>query len=61
MHLSRRGQEIELCRDCPDWKYRSWKHNYWKIVKKAERKKAEKFSELNFQDAEGCITDPNEN
>lgn len=61
MHLSRRGQEIELCRDCPDWKYRSWKHNYWKIVKKAEKKKAEKFSELNFQDAEGCITDLNEN
>ena len=59
MHLSRRGQEMELCRNCPDWKYRSWKHNYWKIVKNAEKKKAKKFSELNFQDAQECITDLN--
>jgi len=35
-HLSRKGNEIEMCRNCPDWKYRSWKHNYWKIVKDAE-------------------------
>lgn len=57
MHLDRKGQEIELCRNCPDWKYRSWQHNYWKIVKNAEKKKAEKFSELNLQDTEGCISD----
>jgi radical SAM protein with 4Fe4S-binding SPASM domain len=43
MHLSRRGQEIELCRDCPDWKYRSWQHNYWKIVRHAEKKRAKKI------------------
>jgi radical SAM protein with 4Fe4S-binding SPASM domain len=59
MHLSRRGQEIELCRNCPDWKYRSWQHNYWKIVNHAEQKRVKKFSELNLQDTEGCITDPN--
>jgi radical SAM protein with 4Fe4S-binding SPASM domain len=35
-HLERKGDEIEMCRNCPDWKYRSWKHNYWKIVKNAE-------------------------
>lgn len=57
MHLERRGQEIELCQDCPDWKYRSWHHNYWKIVKNAEKKRKEKFDELNLQDMEGCISD----
>jgi len=59
MHLSRRGQEIELCRNCPDWKYRSWRHNYWKIVTNAEKKRIKKSAELNLQDTEGCITDPN--
>ncbi len=39
MHLSGRGNEIEICRNCPDWKYRSWKHNYWKLVKAAERRR----------------------
>jgi MoaA/NifB/PqqE/SkfB family radical SAM enzyme len=36
-HLEHRGHDIPLCRNCPDWKYRSWKHNYWKIVKNAEK------------------------
>ncbi len=35
-HLEGKGNQIELCSHCPDWKYRSWKHNYWKIVKGAE-------------------------
>jgi MoaA/NifB/PqqE/SkfB family radical SAM enzyme len=56
-HLGRRGDEIELCKNCPDWQYRSWQHNYWKIVKNAEKKRAKKFRELNLQDTEGCITD----
>ena len=56
-HLSRRGNEIDLCKNCPDWQYRSWQHNYWKIVKNAEMKRIKKFSELNLQDTEGCITD----
>jgi len=38
-HLDRRGDDIPLCRDCPDWKYRSWKHNYWKIVSTAEQRR----------------------
>lgn len=54
MHLARKGSEIELCRNCPDWKYRSWKHNYWKIVKKAEEIRNEK---LDIQDIEGCSVD----
>ena len=35
-HLAGQGNEIEICRNCPDWKYRSWKYNYWKIIKDAE-------------------------
>lgn len=35
LHLERRGQEIEICRHCPDWQYRSWTYNYWKIVNEA--------------------------
>jgi radical SAM protein with 4Fe4S-binding SPASM domain len=42
-HLSRHGDEIPLCQDCPDWKYRSWKHNYWKIVNTAEKRRKEKL------------------
>jgi radical SAM protein with 4Fe4S-binding SPASM domain len=57
MHLANRGQEIELCRNCPDWKYRSWKHNYWKIIKNAEEKRKQRFDKLDIQDMEGCIAD----
>jgi radical SAM protein with 4Fe4S-binding SPASM domain len=57
LHLQRRGAELELCRNCPDWQYRSWKHNYWKIVKTAEERRKEKTGELNFQDMEGCVTE----
>lgn len=57
MHLAKRGDEIELCRNCPDWKYRSWKHNYWKIVKKAEKRRKERHIKLDIQDVEGCIAD----
>lgn len=41
-HLDRCGDEIEMCKNCPDWQYRSWKHNYWKIVKNAEDTRADK-------------------
>ena len=55
MHLKRRGQEIELCKNCPDWKYRSWKHNYWKIVKNAEEIRKNRQNRTNIQDMEGSI------
>ena len=55
MHLSKKGSEIKLCRNCPDWKYRSWKHNYWKIVKNAEEVRRQKV--LDIQDMEGCVAD----
>lgn len=58
LHLARKGREIELCRDCPDWQYRSWHHNYWKIVKKAGERRRERFDRLDEQDTEGCISDP---
>lgn len=57
MHLVNRGDEIDLCKNCPDWKYRSWKHNYWKIVKHAEEKRKQRFDKLDIQDMEGCIAD----
>ncbi len=57
MHLSRKGRQIELCKECPDWQYRSWKHNYWKIVLKTEEKREKKIRELDLLDIEGCITD----
>lgn len=44
-HLEGKGDQIELCNNCPDWKYRSWKHNYWKIVKDAEEKKVKRMQE----------------
>lgn len=44
MHLAKRGQEIPLCKNCPDWQYRSWKHNYWKLVKNAERRRRSKIN-----------------
>jgi len=56
MHLAHRGNEIELCKNCPDWKYRSWKHNYWKIVENAEERRKQRFDKLNIQDMEGCLT-----
>jgi radical SAM protein with 4Fe4S-binding SPASM domain len=57
MHLEGKGIEIELCRNCPDWKYRSWRHNYWKIVKNAEKTRLDKLDRLDPQDMEGCIND----
>lgn len=45
MHLANRGKEISLCRECPDWKYRSWHHNYWKVVKDAGESRARRLSE----------------
>jgi len=57
LHLSHKGDSIELCRNCPDWKYRSWRHNYWKIIQKAEDTRQERVAELAFHDAEGCIAE----
>ncbi len=57
MHLKKKGVEIDLCKDCPDWKYRSWKHNYWKIVKNAEKKRRSKVKSLDFQESEGYFKD----
>jgi len=43
MHLARKGQQLELCGQCPDWKYRSWKHNYWKLIRNAKIKGAKRL------------------
>ena len=39
LHLSGRGDEIEICATCPDWQYRSWQYNYWKVLEDADRKR----------------------
>jgi len=57
MHLKKKGAEIDLCKDCPDWKYRSWKHNYWKLVSKAEEKRKSQIELLDFQESEGFFKD----
>ncbi len=44
-HLTKRGEDIPLCRNCPDWKFRSWKHNYWKLVGNAEKTRQAKLAE----------------
>jgi radical SAM protein with 4Fe4S-binding SPASM domain len=38
-HLSRHGDDIPICKRCPDWQYRSWQHNYWKLLRDAEEKR----------------------
>lgn len=43
-HLERKGDGISLCRNCPDWKYRSWDYNYWKVEKDANNKRTEAVS-----------------
>ena len=60
MHLQNRGHEIPLCKECPDWKYRSWKHNYWKLIDKAEATKIKRFATLDFFDAEGHVVEERE-
>lgn len=59
-HLTKNANDIEMCRNCPDWKYRSWKHNYWKIVNVAEQKRQERFERLDLMDSEGCLADNGE-
>jgi radical SAM protein with 4Fe4S-binding SPASM domain len=44
-HLEGKGSEMEICQNCPDWKYRSWKHNYWKLEKDAAAKRLEKIED----------------
>jgi radical SAM protein with 4Fe4S-binding SPASM domain len=34
-HAAGRGGDIPLCRECPDWQYRSWTHNWEKVMRTA--------------------------
>jgi radical SAM protein with 4Fe4S-binding SPASM domain len=49
-HLAKRGNDISMCRTCPDWKYRSWQHNYWKVVKDAEGQRRATLNRLSVDD-----------
>lgn len=44
LHLSGRGAEIDICKTCEDWQFRSWNYNYFKITKDAETKRVEKLN-----------------
>lgn len=35
-HAAREGGDIPLCRECPDWQYRSWTHNWEKVMRTAK-------------------------
>ena len=52
-HLEGRGGEIDMCSQCPDWKYRSWTHNYWKVLGTAGEVRKARLSKLDFNDMEG--------
>jgi len=56
-HLDKKGKDIEMCNNCPDWKYRSWKHNYWKLVDVAENNRQRRIEKLDLMDSEGCMID----
>ena len=36
-HAEGQGGDIPLCRECPDWQYRSWTHNWEKVMKTADK------------------------
>jgi len=58
-HLTRKATDVPLCKNCPDWKYRSWQHNYWKVVNNAEKNRRQRYDNLSLQDSEGCIAEKN--
>lgn len=31
-HLDNQGHTIQMCSQCPDWKYRTWTYNYWALI-----------------------------
>ena len=49
-HLNNKGNDISICSQCPDWKYRSWNHNYWKVVKESNKVWLKKVKNMNFED-----------
>lgn len=62
-HLMGCGDDIPLCKKCPDWQYRSWKYNYWKIVENAKVNAKEKLGKFDYQDTDGftvCLEDRKE-
>jgi radical SAM protein with 4Fe4S-binding SPASM domain len=38
--LEGKYEQIDICKKCPDWRYRSWNYNYWQIMKDAEKNKS---------------------
>jgi methionyl-tRNA formyltransferase/MoaA/NifB/PqqE/SkfB family radical SAM enzyme len=60
-HAARQGGDIPLCRECPDWQYRSWTHNWEKVMRtaKAHRLRVIEWAE-HETDAPGAAPAPGE-
>lgn len=41
--LDGKYEDIEVCRKCPDWRYRSWNYNYWNVLSGAEKNRAKEI------------------
>ncbi len=44
--LEGRYEEIEVCRACPDWRYRSWNYNYYHMYSEAEKTKKKRAGRI---------------
>ncbi|WGS65723.1 radical SAM/SPASM domain-containing protein [Marinitoga aeolica] len=44
LHLEGRMDEIPLCKNCTDRKYRTWNYNYYKLVEIAEENRKKKLN-----------------
>ncbi|UTD29099.1 radical SAM/SPASM domain-containing protein [Bradyrhizobium sp. WD16] len=56
-HLAGKGNDVPLCRGCPDWKYRSWTHNYWKVLENAEAERVRKQGLSIHDDFQAIVED----
>lgn len=56
MHAERRGGEIPLCRECPDWQYRSWTHNYKKVYRQAGERRQIEIDTIAREDSSDLAT-----
>lgn len=56
--LQGRYEEIEVCRVCPDWRYRSWNYNYYHMYSVAEKTKEERAGRFRGPGGEDsdCVT-----
>jgi len=44
--LEGKYEDIEVCRKCPDWRYRSWNYNYYHMYSVAEKTREERAGRI---------------